>query len=293
MTTMDSVKSQVKNKKGKHWMYFSKHGKKSKSIQDPSASTKPSGTDGTALPHQPGDHPRKAHLKKRKRKRKPRKPLGSSIKAEKDKQKVSNEESSAFTFNKEVATKTASERTDDCAGKDHAATRASNTSKAKQLKKKMKRKLKILKRKEMKKTMTGSTGISSNDQEKLVTVSTTKKSKRTLEQTKSNKTSGATSDKELNKETSKENKSNITSKAMSRKRKRKSELDTKESKKKKQKKQGTNDPVDSGMSSGNDETHQLPEEPQDVASNWKALATVSTWQVQRIESFDVTVNKYF
>ncbi|XP_794891.3 RNA exonuclease 4 [Strongylocentrotus purpuratus] len=269
---MDSVKSQVKNKKGKHWMYFSKHGKKS--IQDPSASTKPSGTDGTALPHQPGDHPRKAHLKKRKRKRKPRKPLGSSIiKAEKDRQKVSNESSSTFTFNKEVATKTASERTDDCAGQDHAATGASNTSKAKQLRKKMKRKLKILKRKEMKKTMTGSTEISSNEQDKLDTVSTTKKSKRTSEQTKSNKTSGAISDKELDRETSKEDKSNITSKAVSRKRIRKGELDTTETKKKKKKKQAMIDTVDSGMSSGNDEMPQLPEEPQDVASNWKALAT--------------------
>ena len=268
-------------------MYFSKHGKKSKSIQDPSASTKPSGTDGTALPHQPANHPSKAHLKKRKRKRKPRKPLGSSIKAEKDKQKVSNEESSTFTFNKEVATKAASERTDDCADQDHAARGASNTSKAKQLRKKMKRKLKILKRKEMKKTMTGSTGISSND-------NTTKKSKRTLEHTKSYKTSGATSDKELDRETSKEDKSNITSKALSRKRIRKGESDTTETKKKKQKKkQGANDTVDSGMSSGNDETPQLSEEPQDVASNWKALATVSTWQVQGIESFDVTYEQVF
>ncbi|XP_063953846.1 RNA exonuclease 4-like isoform X2 [Lytechinus pictus] len=267
MTAVHSVKSQVKNK-GKRWVYFLKHDKKSASR-----------TADVASQNQSQIEYRKAHPKKRKRKGKP---SGNMKKADKSTQNIYNKGIFASASRRDVLTMIARNRKEEISSLDHDV---KNTSiKQKQKDKKRKRKLKVLKRKEREKTMIRSKNASwTGYQSEVGSGSMNEKSKKTSRQTSIPGHSGAPSHKLTSQVTLEDENPIISScdnqgmneKKLSRKRKMKGEQDTNETeliRMKKKKQQVVNDTLDSGMSSGNDEPFKLPEEPQDVASNWKSLA---------------------
>ncbi|XP_041457762.1 RNA exonuclease 4-like [Lytechinus variegatus] len=262
MTAVHSVKSQVKNK-GKRWVYFLKHDKKS-------------ATADVASQNQSQIKNRKAHPKKRMRKGKP---SGNIKKADKSTQSINNKGNFTSASRRDVLTMIARNRKEEISSLDRDVKHTS--IKQKQKDKKRKRKLKILKRKEREKTMISSENASwTGYQSEVGSGSMNEKSKKTSIPGHS----GAPTKKQSSRMTLEDENPIISShdnqgmneKKLSRKRKTKGEQDTSETKmirmKKKKMQQVVNDTVDSGMSSDHDEPFQLPDEPQDVASNWKVLA---------------------